>query len=103
MQKVATHSINQVVARQNHQTTGINDRVNIIQKGAKNFLSKIKTVLSADSKWTLEIVCLNEPPIPAAKTDSVSLQAKKYLQYQLWQKAQQINRDRVDWVKMMKG
>jgi len=109
MQKVAhstavtqrTHTVsNSKTSNSNNSAT---DRVNLIQKGARNFLSKIKTSLSADSKWTLEIVCLNEFPIPASKTDSISQQAKKYLQYQLCQKAEQINHDRINWVKMMKN
>lgn len=106
MQKVAISHHSPSTITSSHPKNGsvnTSQRLLMIQSGARNFLSKIKTILSADSKWTLAIVCLNEAPIPAAKTDSVSLQAKKYLQYQLWQKSQKINHDRADWVKIMKN
>ena len=86
----------------NNSTANIQDRLNLIKNGFKNFVSKIRLPMNNETKWTLEIVCLTPNIIPANSQSNITLQAKNYLQNYLLNMENQINTKKQEWLKVMK-
>lgn len=84
-------------------TTG--NRLQILKNGFKTYISSFKLPMSAETKWMLEIVCLNENPestLESADTP-VTQQAKTYIQGYLWNLQSSINTNKQSWINAMKN
>ena len=86
----------------NNSTANINDRLDLIKNGFKNFVSKIRLPMNNETKWTLEIVCLNENLTPVTNQSSLTAQAKNYLQSYLLNMENEVNTKKQEWLKVMK-
>jgi hypothetical protein len=90
----------------NNRQKQIQTRLQLMKSGFKTFVSSIKIPMSAETKWTLEIVCLNNKPLnPEDSNDSlpITYQAKNYLQNHLWSIQSNINQNKQIWLNAMKN
>lgn len=102
---------------QNHQSPQSSQTVNqaagqsqtrlaLIKNGFKSFVNPNKLAMSGETKWTLEIVCLNEqPPLPQvfqSQNRTVHEQASNYLQNYLYSYQANINQNKQSWINAMK-
>lgn len=85
----------------------IKTRLQLMKSGFKTFVSSIKIPMSAETKWTLEVVCLNnQPPVLNVEQNSnlpITSQAKNYLQNYLWDMQNNINQNKQVWISAMKN
>ncbi|MEI6728270.1 MAG: hypothetical protein WCK98_01375 [bacterium] len=81
----------------------VQKRMNILQSGFRNFVGGVKIPISADSKWLLEVVCLNSQPEPLTQAASLFDQAKSYLEGFLWNHQARINKNKQEWIASMKS
>jgi hypothetical protein len=85
----------------------IQTRLQLMKSGFKTFVSSIKIPMSAETKWTLEIVCLNNKvtDLDAQQNPNppITLQAKNYLQNHLWNIQTNINQNKQTWLSAMKN
>jgi hypothetical protein len=80
-------------------------RLELIKSGFGAFVTGIRLSLSNDTKWTLEVVCLNNKPPETAvfKDAEISKQAVNYLQNYLWDMQEKININKQKWLASMKN
>ena len=85
----------------------IQTRLQLMKSGFKTFVSSIKVPMSAETKWTLEVVCLNNQPlvldIQQEPNLPITAQAKNYLQNHLWDIQVNINQNKQVWLSAMKN
>jgi len=91
--------------RSNFKIIKSESRLDLLKKGFKTFVSGVRVGLSAETKWTLEIVCLNEDPNITDKKNSSNLtqQAKNYIKTHLWEMQSSINLNKQNWIESMKN
>jgi hypothetical protein len=81
-------------------------RLSLIKNGFKSFVNPNKLAMSGETKWTLEIVCLNDqPPSPQvfqSQNRTVYEQASNYLQNYLYNYQTNINQNKQSWINAMK-
>ena len=78
-------------------------RINILQSGFRNFVGGVKIPLSADSKWLLEAVCIDQEPQQPALNADIFLQAQFFLDNILWKHQEVINDNKQKWISTMKN
>jgi hypothetical protein len=81
----------------------VQKRINILQSGFRNFVGGVKIPISADTKWLLEVVCLNSQPQPLAQNAGIFDQAQAFLESFLWTHQVKINKNKQDWIASMKN
>lgn len=84
-------------------TKDVQKRMGILQSGFRNFVGGVKIPISADTKWLLEVVCLNTLPEPLPANASIFQQAKSYLEGFLWSHQSKINKNKQEWIASMKN
>ncbi len=90
--------------------TIITNRLDILKSGYRSFINTIKTPLSNEHRWLLEVVCLHEQPVPLPKSNesaasqvSIYDKAEYFLENFLWNYQTKINLEREEWVRSKKG
>lgn len=85
----------------------ISTRLAFLKNGFKTYVVSGKLPMSAETKWTIEVVCINEDPqIPEnyLKMDlPPNSKASLYITNYLWSVANNININKQNWVDIMKG
>jgi hypothetical protein len=84
------------------QTDQTQQRLDLLKSGFKAYVNPVKLPISAETKWMLEIVCLNEQPNPA-QPKTVFDQARGYLKDQLFQMQTNITQNKQNWINLMKS
>jgi hypothetical protein len=85
----------------------ISSRLDFLKNGFKTYVVSGRLPMSAETKWTLEVVCINEDPqIPEnylqmniPSTDK----ARLYITNYLWSVANNININKQKWIDIMKN
>ena len=81
----------------------VQKRMSILQSGFRNFVGGVKIPISADTKWLLEVVCINYQPEASTQGESIFVQAKSYLEGFLWNHQAKINKNKQEWIASMKS
>ncbi len=82
---------------------GVQKKLQLIKQGFKSYVTPVRIPLSAESKWTLEIVCLNQPPATLPESPSITQKARAYIQNQLFQTQTEIDKNKQDWINTLKN
>jgi hypothetical protein len=83
--------------------TDAKSRLNILQSGFRNFVGGVKIPISSDTRWLLEVVCLETSPISPVQTAPILEQTDYFLKNFLWHHQSQINHNREQWIASMKS
>jgi hypothetical protein len=78
------------------------DRIKLLKSGFKAYVNPIKLPISAETKWMLEIVCINDKPA-FVEPQNIYQQANNYLVDQLYQTQDNITKNKQDWINLMKN
>jgi hypothetical protein len=79
------------------------NRLVVLRSGSRVFVSTVKIPVSPETNWLLTAVCLNVAPQPIAQGSSIEDQADYFLVDYVWKYQQQVNKNKQDWLKTMRG
>ena len=80
----------------------VQKRIGILQSGYRNFVGGVKIPISADTRWLLEVACLNAQP-SQLENATILHQAKSFLEVFLWKHQTKINISKQEWIAKMKS
>jgi|LakMenEpi03Aug12_release.lakeMendotaPanAssembly.Ray.scaffolds.fasta_scaffold634577_2 hypothetical protein len=81
----------------------INSRIQLLKGGFKQFVNSNRLHMSAETKWILEITCLNEQPKPVDPSSSVLERANFYIEDWIFKLQTNITTNKQQWIAAMKN
>jgi hypothetical protein len=81
----------------------IQNRLQLLKGGFKQFVNSNRLPMSAETKWTLEIVCLNTAPTAITNSDSVLEKANFYIEDWIYKLQTNITSNKQQWIAAMKN
>lgn len=81
----------------------INSRIQLLKGGFKQFVNSNRLYMSAETKWILEITCLNEQPKAIDQNSSVLERANFYIEDWIFKLQTNITSNKQQWIAAMKN